>query len=122
MLKLNIPLTTLVRVLVLAAFLVTAVQSSALAGSVTSVNRTGMNITQIYLKGNKVSNWGGNVIGGYYLPSGSSFKLNGLPNTGADLRIVLSNGSDWYWQKINLASIWRITFIRNGSAIRAQWN
>ena len=110
MLKLNIPLTTLVRVLVLAAFLVTAIQSSALAGSVTFVNNTGVHITGVYLgKGGRWTNNLGSIS------SGSSFKVNNLPNSTVNLRATFSNGRDITWNGVDLNFTWKITFVRRGS-------
>lgn len=103
----------LVRVLVLAAFLVTAVQSSTEASrELVLVNNTGESINSIYLNGHNVGGLSNRNSRSVKLGSGSIF----------DLSIVFSSGRDVYWKNLDLHQIWRITFIRNGSNIRAQWN
>ena len=103
-----------VRVLILAAFLVAAVQSPVAEASreLVFVNNTGAAISSIYLNGHSVGGLSNRSSRSVKLGSGSIF----------DIKIVLSNGNDWHWNNVDLHQIWRITFIRNGSKIRAQWN
>ena len=106
-------IASLVRVLVLAAFLVTAVQISAEASrSLEFVNSTGETIQAIYLNGHSVGGLSNRQSRSVTLGSGSIF----------DIKIVFSSGRDVYWDNCDLHTVWRITFIRNGSKIRAQWN
>ena len=101
----------------LAAFLVTAVQSSAEASrTLKFVNYTGATIRSIYLNGT-------NVLGGDLgNRSSTTATINERSGSYFDIKIVFSDGSDWYWNNTDLHTVWKITFIRNGSKIRAQWN
>ena len=81
MIKMNAPPETIarryiapfVRVLVLAAFLVTAVQSSVFAGNLTMtvVNQSGQTITGFYYRSTNDSEWRNAGFGS--LPNGGSF-------------------------------------------------
>ena len=98
--------------LFLAVVLFAAPQSSAEARTLELVNRVGESIKTIKLNGHYL---GGLPVGGsstVELRSGSIF----------DLSIILSSGRDVYWDDLNLSNVWRLTFVRNGSAIRVNFN
>lgn len=102
-----------VRIFVLAAFLVAAVQVPVdAARQLVFVNNTGSSISSIYLNGHSVGGLSNRQSRSVKLGSGSIF----------DIKIILSNGNDWRWNNVDLHTVWKITFIRNGSKIRAQWN
>ena len=104
MIKSNIPPTAiahnyiapLVRILVLAVFLVAAVQTSASAVSIT--NRTGYTIVGFYAT--HTENWGSNLLGGSSIRNSETFNVN-LQSRGNvrywNLRFVLSNGQKKHW-------------------------
>ena len=83
----------LVRVFVLAAFLVTAVQTSVLAGTkhLTLVNRTGKTITAVYCAPVGARTWGGNRLS---QPFRNNTAIGVKVNTQVNwcLKIVFSNG------------------------------
>ena len=89
MFKLNIPLAPLVRILVLAAFLVTAVHSSALAFSFTVVNQTGQTITGLYLQ--LCDSLSDNLINNKVLVNGESCTITG-PDILPHLNIIAVMG------------------------------
>lgn len=79
-----------VRVLVLAAFLVTAVQSSALAFSTTLVNQTGRTITGLYVQiGNDLSR---DLLGSSVLGNGSSWTISG-PGSSGNVTVIAAMGA-----------------------------
>ena len=86
MFKLNIPFAPLVRVLVLAAFLVTAVQNSAFAAGKSFVvhNNTNLDISVIY-----------------YAPDGGKWKVVGGPGPGSSVGIpVNTNVRIWHFNVV----------------------
>ena len=106
MCKLNIPIATFVRIFVLAAFLVTAVQSEALAREkVTIVNRTGQTIIkgQFSWEGNK--DWGSDQLTHYIYP-GESYDLN-FDDTYRywDCKFTLQDGSIIYKWKLDVYKV-----------------
>ena len=93
MFKLNIPLAPLVRILVLAAFLVTAVQTSALAATVEVVNRTGQTILACFHRPSGTSDWN-NAYLESRIHAGESHYLNISGNARyVDLNFKLEDGT-----------------------------
>lgn len=119
MFKLNIPLITFVRVFVLAAFLVTAVQSSAFAAwkDLQVVNHTGYEIKNLYISSSGSGSWGKDLLGNSTLANGSSktISYNG-DYTYYDLKIIFMNNSHREWtgnQRLNFNGAWRITIYKS---------
>ena len=115
MIKLNTPpvVGKVICAFILAVVIVTATYSSAEASrELVFVNYTGESISSIYLNGHSVGGLSNGQSRSVKLGSGSIF----------DLSINFSSGRNVHWDDLDLHQIWRITFIRNGSAIRAQWN
>ena len=114
MFKLNIPLVPLVRVLVLAAFLVTAVQSSADAASINFYNKSGWMIKDLYITNNN-DTWGPNRLNSP-LSDGHSRRVNYDYHDGPyAVALRFTNGKTWRWadQSFNNAST--VTIYYDGS-------
>lgn len=85
-----------VRVFVLAAFLVTAFQSSALAAdwrAATVHNRTGQTITAVYIQAAPSDNWGENYISSA-MPAGYNFSIQYITGCKYDFKYILDDGRD----------------------------
>ena len=138
MIKSNIPLppaiahkhiAAVVRFLVLAAFLVTVTQtSSALADKrdFTIVNHADKSIHYVYCTAYSNRNWQKDVLGNDTIMPGESKKLYfnsvTVPDRYWDVRIVFAGGADWYWRKIDLYKVGRMTIYKSGSKYYASWN
>lgn len=127
MFKLNIPLATFVKIFVLAAFLVTAVQVPAFAAwkNLEVHNNTGRTISKLYLSQSGYGTWGKNVLNGI-LHSGYYRTVRyDTQYTYFDLKIVFSDGKKITWKKnsqLNLSGAWRINIYRDGSIYRVAKN
>lgn len=59
------------------------------------------------------------------MPGGSqelSFDSVKKPDRYWDVRIGFSDGSYWYWRKIDLYTVWRMTIFKRNSKYSAEWN
>ena len=105
-----------VRVLVLAAFLVTAIQTSTFAANnerLEIVNGTGRTI--VALESVALRNkWNGNdLLGGRVLKSGDSTTINYDPAVRYfRLRIFFNDGNSVTWNKIDFNDAWRLTLYK----------
>ena len=119
----------LVKIFILTAFLVTAVQTSALADrrDFTIVNHADKTIHYVYCTSNRDPNWSTDLLGsGVVIKPGGSQKLYfhsvTIPDRYWDVRIVFSDGGDWSWRAIDLYDIGRMTIYKNGNSYWADWN
>ena len=97
MFKLNIPLAAFIRIFMLAAFLVTAFQSEALAGErVTFVNRSGQTIMEGHFSWQRNNKWGPDQLT-HYINPGQSYTVN-FDDTYRywDCKFVLEDGTCRY--------------------------
>lgn len=94
-------IAALVRVFVLTAFLVAAVQSSAFAAdwrNLTVYNYTGFEIKGLYISSSEDKNWGTNLLGDITLINGSSSTISyNADYRYFDLKIVFMNDSYREW-------------------------
>lgn len=114
MFKLNIPLATVVKVFVLAAFLIVNVNSAeAVANYLQVVNHTGATITGVYVVNNNVTqNWGGNLLSGT-IPNGHYDTVRLFARGPVvKCRVTLNNGKSMITFGIDLNKTYRITFSR----------
>ena len=81
-----------VRVFVLAAFLVTAIQSSALAMTVTCINETGQTIVTFYHRPTNTQSWNSGSVN---IPNGGTYYVNCEKYTERyiDLQFRLADGT-----------------------------
>lgn len=118
-------LATLVRIFVLTAFLVTAVQIPASAEWINFkvMNHTGYTIKELYMT-TSTQKWGKNVLNkplnnGYYITQRYSTDLSMT----FSVKIVFPDGSYRYWSgnnRQNLRGARGITFFRDGNQIMLQ--
>lgn len=119
MFKLNISFATFVKVFVLAAFLVTAIQSSALAGrqDFVFVNNSGQVVKQLRFSPSNYNNFGDNVLSSpVYHGQRRKIRVNGYSDQYWDFKVVTANGTVWKWYGINLFSVSTITVDGAGTA------
>ena len=109
------PVAMAVRVIVLAAFFVAAVQVPALAAwkDLQVINHTGYTIKKLYVSQSGSDSWGQDLLGSNTLQNGSTtnIRYNG-DFTYYDLKIVFMNDSHREWtgnQRLNFNGAWRIT-------------
>ena len=89
----------LVRILVLAVFLVTVVQSSVSAEEWQNLrinNDTGRTITEVYFQPADASDWGDNMLSGT-MPNGYGLDVSYISGFNYDFRFVFEDGSDVAW-------------------------
>ena len=109
-----------IKVFVLAAFLVAAVQTSANAATITFHNQSGWTITGLYITNNNDS-WGSNRLGGT-IENGYSREVSYDYHNGRyAVRVYFANGNYWTWGgnkaiSLNGASTMTIYYERTGSA------
>ena len=99
--QLSFNVAMLVRIFVLAAFLVTAVQSSAFAANWRNMevyNNTGYTIQRLYITAREQRNWGDDLLGSNVLYNGgrSTFRYDANYQY-YELRVVFSDGSVREW-------------------------
>jgi hypothetical protein len=97
----------------LAAFLVTAVQTSAFARQLAIVNESGQTVTRLYAVASYYDGWGRNIGS---IPNGNIFTVN-FSN---DIRYVkvkaeFSNGTYKYWDSLDLNNVGWIKVTPYGS-------
>ena len=112
-------LLTLVKVFVLAAFLVALPQSSVSATQWIDyrfVNHTGYTIKELYITRTGYNNWGTDLLGSSVLSNGESKGLR--YNTDWrywDVKIVFMNNEVITWSHVDYSGTWRKTVYRDGS-------
>ena len=110
-----------VRILVLAAFIVAAVQFPALAGrqDFVFVNNSGKVVTELRFSPSQNSSFEGNVLSSpIYHGESRTIRVNGYSDADRywDFKVVTSNGTVWTWYGIDLLSVGRITVDGAGTA------
>ena len=96
MFKLNIPIATFVRIFVLAAFLVIALQSQMSAANYTNctiTNNTNQWITQFYFKYSSSNNWGRSFVSTGALKSRHYISSKYIAGYNYDFKVVFYTGS-----------------------------
>ena len=117
---------SIVRIFVLTAFLVTAVQSSALAVRqyLMFVNHSGYTIHELYLSKSKTNVWSENLLYGKNLRHGDYRGITfhdgrnynfSYPKLYLDIKVKLSNGKTWRWNGIDLEKDDKITVDSSGT-------
>ena len=84
----------------------------------TLVNRTGMEIHELYIASSAQQDWEEDVLGADVLPDGESVHIS-FPGDAStklwDVKVVDGSGSDLQWGKLNLLQISKVTlFYKNG--------
>ena len=118
---------SIVRIFVLTAFLVTAVQSSALAVQryLMFVNHSGYTIHELYLSKSKTNVWSENLLyeknlktgnyRGITFHDGRNYNFGGYGDLFLDIKVKLSNGETWRWNGINNDKYDKITVDSSGT-------
>ena len=108
-------IAVIARVLVLAAFIVTATQSSVMAANWRNMevyNNTGYTIQRLYITAKEQRNWGEDLLGSSVLYNGghTSFRYDANYQY-YELRIIFSNGSEYTWTGDRALNFYRSTMI-----------
>ena len=103
-----------VRVLVLAAFIVAAIQFPASAGKqdFVFVNNSGQVVTELRFSPSTHTDFEGNVLSSpIYHGESRTIRVNGYSDADRywDFKVVTSDGTVWTWYGIDLLSVGRIT-------------
>lgn len=111
-------------ILILTILFIFGSGTKAQAKTLEFINYTGTTIDYLYISNANASGWGGNLLGNSSISHNGTYNLN-IPSNAPryiKMKIILRGGRDIYWDNIDLSSLWRITFIKNGNVIRANWN
>lgn len=86
----------------------------------TLVNRTGVDIYELYVASSDKSDWEEDVLGADILPDGDSVHVSFSSDEDAelwDIKIVDGEGTDVQWMQIDLTETSKVTlFLRDGKA------
>jgi hypothetical protein len=86
----------------------------------TVVNKTGVEISALYVSPSKLNDWEEDILGRDTLPNGESVEISFSPKERAalwDLRVEDSDGNALIWTNLNLLEISTVTlFYNNGKA------
>ena len=86
----------------------------------TVVNKTGVEIHELYVSAHSTDNWEEDVLGADTLASGESVEIKFSPKEKSklwDLKIVDGKGNSIEWTKLNLLEISEVTlFYKDGKA------
>ena len=86
----------------------------------TLINKTGVEIHELYVSPHTTDNWEEDVLGTDTLPSGQSVTIKFAPKEKAklwDLKIVDGEGNSIEWESLNLLEISEVTlYYKNGKA------
>jgi hypothetical protein len=86
----------------------------------TVVNKTGVEIHELYVSPHSADNWQEDVLGQDTLPSGQSVEIKFSPKEKAklwDLKVVDGQGNSIEWESLNLLEISEVTlYYKNGKA------
>ncbi|HLL75240.1 MAG TPA: hypothetical protein VK421_08220 [Pyrinomonadaceae bacterium] len=86
----------------------------------TVINKTGVEIHELYVSPHSAADWQEDVLGADTLPSGQSVEIKFSPREKAklwDLKIVDGEGNSIEWTRLNLLEISEVTlFYKNGKA------
>lgn len=96
--------------LVLAILLMPAVASAG-SQDFTLVNRTGVDISELYISSAKTDNWEEDVLGQDVLEDGASVHITFSPKEKAaswDLKIVDADGDEVVWEGLKLKEISKV--------------
>ena len=110
------------RVMVLAAAVMLIAQAQAFAGAqdFVLVNNTGSTIYNLYCSSANSDNWEEDLLGdtGTLAPGEyATIRFNSGENSQYwDLRLVFDNGTDIYWENVDLLSVSQITVNSDGTA------
>jgi hypothetical protein len=113
-----------VKALVAVATLSLLLASTALAfqgkQDFTVVNKTGVEIHELYVSPHSADNWQEDVLGADTLAPGKSVEITFSPKEKAklwDLKVVDGEGNSIEWESLNLLEISEVTlFYKNGKA------
>ena len=114
--------TVKVAVAVATLSLILASTALALQGKqdFTVVNKTGVEIHELYVSPHSADNWQEDVLGADTLPTGKSVEITFSPKERAklwDLKVVDGEGNSIEWTGLNLLEISEVTlFYKNGKA------
>jgi hypothetical protein len=116
----SLPMPRLASRLAAVALAVAFVAPSAFAGDqdFTLVNRTGVEIHQLYIASSAQQDWEEDVLGADVLPIGESVSITFPVDETVelwDVKVVDSEGNDLQWGQLNLKAISKVTlFYKNG--------
>jgi hypothetical protein len=116
----SLPLPRLASRLAAVALAVAFVAPSAFAGDqdFTLVNRTGVEIHQLYIASSAQQDWEEDVLGADVLPVGESVDITFPVDETVelwDMKVVDGEGNDLQWGQLNLKAISKVTlFYKNG--------
>ena len=86
----------------------------------TLINKTGVEIHELYVSPHTTDNWEEDVLGADTLPSGQSVEIKFARKEKAklwDLKVVDGEGNSIEWESLNLLEISEVTlFYKNGKA------
>ncbi len=85
----------------------------------TVYNQTGRTIYYLYCSHSGAGTWEEDILHNDTLANGRSLTIRFNSGESArywDLRVVFSDGSDWYWNNIDLFTVSSVTIDRNGRA------
>jgi hypothetical protein len=114
---------TFIKPLLIAALALTAVASVTVNAAqrrnldFTLVNKTGIDIHEVYLNPTKVDTWGEDVMGKDILKSGEKVEItfsSSETECNWDLKIVDEDKDDIIWTKLNLCTANEITLMYEG--------
>ena len=109
MFKPNIPLATVVKVFVLAAFLVTATQSSVSAvwQQFDFVNQSGKTVDMFFVAENNAKSWGNNIFDTTPVYNGGAVGIKLGSNARYwKFKVIFQDGSSKYWTGVDMRRSW----------------
>lgn len=113
---------SLVKVFMLATFLIVTAQSTALAGitePLEIVNETGRTILSLYVVPIQKKDWGNDIVGSGVMNQGDRRTIN--YDTGFTLykvKVEFADGTGFTRRDIDLLNTWRLAIMRDGSFTR----
>lgn len=98
-----------------------AINNIAYAGrqDFTLVNYSGRTIYYLYVSRSDHTGWEEDLLGNGVLKHGDSRKINFSSNENGrywDIRVVFEDGSDWYWNGVDLQTVYKMVIDGRGTA------
>jgi hypothetical protein len=84
------------------------------------VNKTGMDITHLYMSPNNDNQWGGDILGRDVLETDDECGIEFDPNDeecAYDIKIVDGDGKGWIVANIDLCKYHKVTFMKQGAKV-----
>lgn len=104
----------LLKVFVLAAFVIVSVQSPAFAAGITEpleiVNETGQPIISLYFVPMQKKDWGNDLVGSGVMNQGDRRSIHyDTEFANYKIKVEFANGSTLTWKDVNLIDVWRLS-------------